>query len=311
MDLNLGILPRQLRGIIPPMVTPLADRDSLDVAGLERLIEHILAGRVHGLFILGTTGEGPSLSHRLKCELIERACAQVQGRVPVLVGITHTSFVESIDLSQKAKDAGAQAVVLAPPYYFPAGQAELLEYIQRLTPELPLPLFLYNIPAYTKVAFEYETLRAAAEISTIVGVKDSSGSMIYFHQLQSLLEDRPDFTLLMGQEELLVEAVLLGGHGGVPGGANLAPRLYVDLYNAACSGDLPAVKSLHKKVIQISSAIYSVGRFESRFLKGLKCALSCMGICSDFLAEPFHRFGGAERDIIRRHLEELGITPAR
>lgn len=311
MDLSLGMLPRPLRGIIPPMVTPLADRDSLDVAGLERLIEHILAGGVHGLFILGTTGEGPSLSRRLKCELIERACAQVQGRVPVLVGITDTSFVESVNLANKAKDSGAQAAVLAPPYYFPAGQAELLEYIQRLTPELPLPLFLYNMPAYTKVTFEYETLQAAAEISTIVGVKDSSGSMIYFHQLQSLLGDRPDFTLLMGQEEMLAEAVLLGGHGGVPGGANLAPRLYVDLYNAACSGDLLAVKSLHRKVMQISSSIYSVGSYESRFLKGLKCALSCMGICSDFLAEPFHRFGSAERDIVRRHLEELGITPAR
>jgi 4-hydroxy-tetrahydrodipicolinate synthase len=311
MGSNLGVLPRPLRGIIPPMVTPLADRDSLDVAGLERLIEHILSGGVHGLFILGTTGEGPSLGHRLKFELIERVCSQVADRVPVLVGITDTSFVESLNLAHKAKDAGALAVVLAPPYYFPAGQAELLEYIQHLTPELPLPLFLYNIPAYTKAVFEHETLRAAAEISTIVGVKDSSGSMIYFHRLQSLLESRPDFTLLMGQEELLAEAVLLGGHGGVPGGANLVPRLYVDLYNAAYAGDLPAVKSLHKKVMQISSTIYSVGRYESRFLKGLKCALSCMGICSDFLAEPFHRFGSSERDIIRRHLEELGITPGR
>lgn len=308
MESDYNLLPRPLRGIIPPMVTPLTNRDSLDVSGLERLIEHILAGGVHGLFILGTTGEAPSLSRRLKGELIERVCAQVRGRVPVLVGITDTSFVESVNLAHKAEQAGAQAVVLAPPYYFPAGQAELLEYLQHLTPELPLPLFLYNMPAYTKAMFEHETLQAAAKISAIVGMKDSSGNMIYFHRLQSLLEDRPDFTLLMGQEELLAEAVLLGGHGGVPGGANLAPRLYVDLYNAACSGDAAAVKSLHRKVMQISSAIYNVGRYESSFLKGLKCALSCMGVCSDFLAEPFHRFRSAERDIVRRQLTGLGIT---
>jgi len=307
MESNSNVLPRPLRGIIPPMVTPLLDRDTLDVAGLERLIEHILAGGVHGLFILGTTGEAPSLSYRLRYELIERVCAQVKKRVPVLVGITDTSFVESVNITNKAKDAGAQAVVLAPPYYFPAGQAELLEYLKHLTPELPLSLFLYNMPSYTKLVFEPKTVRAAAAITGIVGIKESSGDMVYFRQLLSLLKKQPDFSLLIGQEELLAEAVLAGAHGGVCGGANLAPRLYVDLYNAAYSKDLPAVESLRRKVMQISTSIYSVGKYESSYLKGLKCALSCMGICSDFLAEPFHRFRRAERKVIRRHLEELGI----
>jgi 4-hydroxy-tetrahydrodipicolinate synthase len=289
------------------VVTPLLDRDTLDIAGLERLIEHILSGGVHGLFILGTTGEAPSLSYRLRYELIERACSLVKGRVPVLVGITDTSFAESVNTAVKAKDAGAQAVVLAPPYYFPAGQPELLEYIRHLTPELPLPLFLYNMPSLTKAVFEPQTVRAAAEISGIVGLKDSSGNMAYFHQLQFLLQDHPDFSLLMGHEELLAEAVLLGASGGVCGGANIIPKLYVDLYDAARSQDLETMEALHNKVMQISTSIYGVGRFQSSYLKGLKCALSCMGICSDFLAEPFHRFRSAERDVIRRHLEELGI----
>jgi len=308
MELNCDVLRRPLRGVIPPMVTPLLERDTLDAAGLERLIEHILGGGVHGLFVLGTTGEAPSLSYRLRYELTERVCRQVQGRVPVLVGITDTSFTESVNIASKATEAGAAAVVLAPPYYFPAGQAELLEYLRHLTPELPLPLFLYNMPSYTKAVFEPQTVRAAADISGIVGLKDSSGDMAYFHQLQPLLKDHPDFSLLMGHEELLAEAILLGGHGGVCGGGNLVPELYVELYNAACSRDLPAVEALQKKVMQISTTIYSVGRYESSYLKGLKCALSCMGICGDFLAEPFHRFRCAERDVIRRHLEELGIV---
>ena len=306
MESNL--LPSPLRGIIPPMITPLLDRETLDVAGLERLIEHILGGGVHGLFILGTTGEAPSLSYRLRYELIDRACKQVNGRVPVLVGITDTCFVESINTANKARDAGARAVVLAPPYYFPAGQAELLEYLEHLTPELPLPLFLYNMPSLTKAVIEPQTVRAAADIKGIVGLKDSSGNMVYFHQLQSLLKDHPDFALLIGREELLAETVLLGGHGGVSGGANFIPKRYVDLYNAACSRDLPTIEALHEKVMQISSAIYNVGRHGSSYLKGLKCALSCMNICSDFLAEPFHRFRSTERDVIRRHLEELGIV---
>jgi dihydrodipicolinate synthase/N-acetylneuraminate lyase len=300
-------LPKPLRGIIPPLVTPLQDRDTLDVAGLERLIEHVLGGGVHGLFILGSTGEAPDLSHRLRYELIERVCDRVNGRVPVLVGITDTAFTESVNMAGKARDAGADAVVLAPPYYFPAGQPELLEYLKHLTPELPLPLFLYNMPRYTKAVFEPQTVRAAADISGVVGLKDSSGNMSYFHQLQSQLTDHPEFSLLMGPEELLAEAVLLGAHGGVCGGANLLPRLYVDLYNAASSSDIRAMKALHNKVMQIRATIYSVGHYESSFLKGLKCALSCMGICNDFLAEPFHRFRGAERDVICKHLGELGI----
>ena len=231
--------------------------------------------------------------------------------MPVLAGITDTSFVESVNIAAKAKDAGAQAVVLAPPYYFPAGQSELLEYLSHLTHELSLPLFLYNMPSYTKLVFEPETIRAAVEYPGIVGVKDSSGNMVYFRHLQSLLKDHPDFSLLMGREELLAEAILLGGHGSVCGGANLFPELYVQLYNAACSKDLAKVEVLHQKVMELSAAIYNVGRYESSLLKGLKCALSCIGICSDFLAEPFHRFRRAEHEVIERYIKELGIDQQR
>jgi len=165
------------------------------------------------------------------------------------------------------------------------------------------------MPSYTKLVFEPETIRAAADFPGIAGIKDSSGDMLYFRRLQNLLKDHKDFSLLMGPEELLAEAILLGGHGGVCGGANLLPRLYVKLYNAACLKDLPKVQSLQEKVMQLSSNIYSVGLYESSFLKGLKCALSCVGICSDFMAEPFHRFRRAEHKRIQRYVRELGITP--
>ena len=127
-----------LTGIVPPMITPLRDRDKLDTEGLERLVEHILAGGVSGLFILGTTGEGPALSYRLRRELIWRVCKQVNNRVPVLVGITDTAFVESVNIARSAAESGASAVVLAPPYYLPEAQPELQEYLNHLVPELSL-----------------------------------------------------------------------------------------------------------------------------------------------------------------------------
>jgi dihydrodipicolinate synthase/N-acetylneuraminate lyase len=303
-------LPTPLRGIIPPMITPLLDRDTLDTAGLERLIEHLLAGGVHGLFILGTTGEAPSLSYCLRHELVNRVCHQVAGRVPVLVGVTDTSFVESVNLATHAALAGAQAVVLSAPYYFPAGQPELLEYIEDIASELPLPVFLYNMPSHTKLTFEPETVRRALEIPNIVGMKDSSAQMIYFHKLRVLAADRPDFSLLVGPEELLGESVLLGAHGGVCGGANLFPRLYVDLYEAASAAQLDRIAALHAQVMQLGATIYSVGKHRSAFIKGLKCGLSCLGICEDLMAEPFQRFGAPQRQQVEKYLAELGVNPA-
>src|SRR5258706_5408448 len=98
-------------GIVPPLIMPVLGRDQLDGAGFERLIEHVLGGGVHGVFILGTSGEAPSLSYRLRHEVIDRACKVVRGRVPVLVGITDTSVVEAVNLAKHAADAGAQALV--------------------------------------------------------------------------------------------------------------------------------------------------------------------------------------------------------
>jgi 4-hydroxy-tetrahydrodipicolinate synthase len=292
-------------GIIPPMVTPLRDRDALDEAGLERLIEHILAGGVHGLFILGTTGEGPSLSYRLRKELIERTCRQVKGRVPVLVGITDTAFQESLNVARWSADAGADSLVVAPPYYLPEGQPELQEYLDHLVPELPLPLFLYNMPALTKVTFEPETVRRAMDEPRIIGLKDSSCSMIYLHRILALLPHRPDWPVLVGPEEMLSDSVLAGAHGGVNGGANLYPRLYVKLFEAARAGDLAQVRTLHALVMRVSEGLYRIGRHSSAIIKGIKGALALSGICDDFMAEPFARFREPERARVRQILSEL------
>lgn len=300
-------LPKPLTGIIPPMVTPLLDRDSLDIEGTQRLVEHILAGGVSGLFILGTTGEAPGLSYRLRYELIERVCRQVHNRVPVLVGITDTSGVESLKLAEFAQVHGASAAVLAPPYYFTAGQPELLEYLHHLAPKIPLPIFLYNMPGYTKIMIEPDTVLQAAQIPNIVGIKDSSANMIYFHKLRLLFKDKPDFTLLVGPDELLAESVLLGAHGGVCGGANMVPSLYVDLYKAAEKRDFDMLTKLHQQVMKISMTIYSTGKYGSSIIKGIKCTLKLMGICDDFISEPFHRFRLPQRESIRQALIDLHL----
>lgn len=298
-------LPAPLRGIIPPLATPLVDDDRLDVPGLERLVEHVLAGGVHGLFVLGTTGEGPSLSYRLRHEVVQHVCRLVEGRVPVLVGVTDSSPSESLRLAQFAAEAGAQGVVLAAPFYFSVEPAELTNYLKRMARELPLPTFLYNMPSHTKLAFEPDTVKRVLDLPTFVGLKDSSGQMTYFHCIRQLVTSREDFSVLIGPEELLAESIMLGGQGGVCGGANLLPRLYVDLYEAAVRGDLETTQQLHQHVIQLSSTIYSIGSPHSSFIKGLKTALETLGICSGRLALPFQGFSPAERGQFNDHLQTL------
>jgi dihydrodipicolinate synthase/N-acetylneuraminate lyase len=296
---------KPLRGIIPPLVTPLLDNNTLDMDGLEKLIEHTINGGVHGIFILGTTGEFASLSHNIRGELIKQTCKIVNGRVPVLAGISDSAFSESLNLASVAADSGADAVVLTPPYYFTSGQPELLEYLRRIMLQMPLELFIYNMPAHTKVVFEPDTVKEAATIPGIIGMKDSSSDLAYFKRIQFALKERLDFSFLVGPEEFMSEFVLTGGHGGVNGGANMFPKLYVSLYNASVNRDYDTIFRLQQKVMQISTTIYKVGHHGSSYLKGLKSALSIMGICNDFMAEPFHRFRDPERLKINQLLEEL------
>lgn len=299
---------KKLQGIIPPMVTPLKGDGTIDVDGTARLVEHMISGGVHGLFLLGTTGEAQSLSYRCRYDFVELVCRLAAGRVPVIVGITDTSMDESVKLAEHAKRCGAVAVVSAPPYYFAPSQQELIEYYTALADALPLPLYLYNMPSHVKVIFEPKTVVALAAHPNIVGLKDSSANMTYFQTLLYLLRDRRDFALLVGPEELTGECVIMGADGGVNGGANIFPELYVGMYEAAKAHDIARVHELQERIMQISTSLYTVGKYGSSYLKGVKCALSLMGICDDYISYPYRRFRPEERAKIRAALEALGVV---
>jgi len=296
-----------LRGIVPPLVTPLSDNNTIDVEGLERLIEHVIAGGVHGIFILGTTGEAQSLSFNLRCEMIRQTARILKNRLPLLVGISDTSLVDSVTLADLAAECGADAVVSAPPYYYATGQAELAEFYEQLIPLLKLPIYLYNMPTHTKVSFAPATIKRIAENPKVIGFKDSSANGGYFQSVMYEMRDRKDFSIFVGPEEMMAEVVMLGAHGGVNGGANMFPKLYVDLYDAAVAKDVDKVRELHAKVMQISATIYNVGSYGSSYLKGVKSVLSVLGICNDFLAAPFNKFDEEHKDKIRLAIKNLDL----
>ncbi len=302
---------QKLKGIVPPLITPLLDSNTLDIEGLERLIEHVIEGGVNGIFILGTTGEGPSLSFSLQAKMIRESSRILNKRMPLLVGISHTSLVESTRLSQVAYESGADAVVSAPPYYFPLEQAELAMFYEKLLPALELPLYLYNMPGMTKISFAPETIRRIADNPKVIGFKDSSGNGSYFQSVMHEMRDREDFSFFVGPEEMMAEAVMMGADGGVNGGANIFPKLYVDLYRAAVEGNNSRIQRLHAKVMQVSSTIYNVGTNGSSFLMGMKCALSVLGLCQNVLAPPYQSFDRKQSAVISKALDEFQLLKAK
>ena len=301
---NKMMMELPIRGIIPPVVTPLLNDNELDEPGVENLINHILEGGVHGIFLLGTTGEATSLRYKLREKFVKLACRLVNKKVPVLVGITDTSFDGSIEMAHFCKDAGADVVVVAPPYYFPISQHEMRCYLDDLVPRLPLPFLLYNIPSHTKLHMNIKTVRHAKELGAL-GIKDSSGDMLYLLSLIDAFKDSQDFSVITGTEIFIPETILQGGHGAIAGGANLFPRLFVDFYEASLKHDDERIYFLRQIVMKIYNTIYNVGTFASRFMVGTKCALSAMNICNDYVAHPLRQFDYADRNTVENYVEEI------
>ncbi|MBC6366900.1 dihydrodipicolinate synthase family protein [Algoriphagus sp. AK58] len=290
--------PASFYGIIPPMITPLNPDYSLDVDHTIVMVNHLLEGGVHGIFILGTTGESASLSSDVKSDLIRQVCRQVNGKVPVLVGITDCSFVESLDLAAIAADSGASALVAAPPFYMNIGQEELIAYYRKLADSVSLPLFLYNMPSHTKIFIDIATVKTLSSHPNIIGIKDSSGDLENFESLCFAFRDHQDFRIFVGPEEILTQTLEMGGHGGVTGGANLFPELYVQAYAAFLSGEKNRLRELQNTILFLSKNLYENHTYKSCYLKGLKAAMAFEGLCKGILAPPLFAYSEEEKKVL-------------
>jgi 4-hydroxy-tetrahydrodipicolinate synthase len=300
-------MPSPLRGIIPPIVTPLKTDDQLDLDGLTRLLTHLLSANVHGLFVMGTTGEGASLGRDLKRQLIHHVCRQAADRVPVLVNVTDTAMADAISLAHHAADQGAHAIVVAAPYYVPITDDELVTWFRQIAATSPLPVLLYNMPSHVKIEFTPDTIRRVLDVPKIIGFKDSAKGATCFHQVRTFVkEQRPDFSLLIGPEALISQAVPLGAHGAVSAGGNLFPSLLVNLYNAAATGDTARAAILQSQVQKLGQTIYTIGS-AGPLIRGLKAALALKGICSDDVAPPLLPLTDDERRTVAHYLDE--VTP--
>lgn len=293
-------------GVITPMVTPLIDRENIDFKGLEKLLDHLINGGVSGVFLMGTTGEGTSISPRMRKDLIKYSIEYVKGRVPVFVSIADCCIEESLNMARYAKECGVTYLVSALPFYLGLTQKEIIDYYTTIADNVPLPLFLYNIPAQTKLMISVEAVKTLAKHPNIIGMKDSSGNGTYFNTLLAEIKaEYPNFTILVGPDEMLASTMAMGGNGGVNSGSNLFPELYINLFKACKAKDTERILKLQKLVMKVSTGVYSVDKSSVSFLKGLKAALFTEGLITDYICEPLQKVNNADLETIRKNVAEL------
>ncbi len=292
-------------GVIPPVVSPMKSADQLDAEAVDRVVEHLIQGGVSGLFVLGTTGEGPSLTYQMRYEMVEQTCETVKGRVPVLVGVTDTCLAESIALAEHAASCGAAAIVAAAPFYFDVSQSALEAWFRELADRSPLPVMLYNMPSCVGVTLDPVIVESLSHHPNVAGIKDSGGDWAYFQELCNKHRDREDFVIFMGPEELLAEAVAAGANGGVCGGANLLPQVYSRLYLAALRKDAAEIAHWKQTIEDIFASVYRDEEQRMKLIPGLKLAMEECGLCHGTVALPLTTVSDSHAQRIRSSIPRL------
>jgi 4-hydroxy-tetrahydrodipicolinate synthase len=270
-----------LHGIIPPVVTPLTPDYQIDEAALRRVIQHLLAGGVHGLFLLGSTSEVVFMDAPQRREVLRIAVDEVAGRVPLLAGVIDPTTDRVIGHARDAQAAGVDGLVVTAPFYARTSQAEIIEHFRAIRHAVPLPIMAYDIPVCVHVKLERATLKALRAEGLIEGLKDSSGDDTNFRLLAVECQDDPDFRLFTGSELMVDTALQVGAHGCVPGLGNVDPAGYVALYDAARAGDWTAARSIQERLIRLFAvALQGTPRTSggASGVGGFKTAMTLLGL---------------------------------
>ena len=293
-----------LRGVIPPMISPLTSSGQVDAEAVGRVADYILGGGCSGLFVLGGVGEGAWLSTAQRGEIVENTVRAAAGRAPVLVGLMLPGTAPARDAALQAADAGADALVVGSPYYFGVDAASQQRHVEAILSATPLPVLLYNIPQCTHQPLARAAVEALAAEPRILGVKDSWGDMPYFQSLLTLKLERPNFRVLQGHEHAAMASLLLGADGLIPGLGNVAPRVLVALVEAARAGDVATCQRLHAQILELT------GMYTNKLgLAGLYAACALLGLARNAPAEPWAPVADADLPAIEAILRQHDLMP--
>lgn len=282
----------QLKGVFPAMATPLTPEEKIDQASLKKLVHYLIDGGIHGIVALGSTGEFPAMNESMRQQVMETALAEVNGKVPVLIGCGEPGTQRTVEQVKIAGQTKAAAVLVAVPYYFNMDQPAVIRHYQTVADASSLPVVIYNFPQMTKVAFTADTVAKLAEHPNIIGIKDSSGD---FFGMQRFIDVTAgaDFAVMSGNPALGLSAYQLGAKGGIYAGCSLFPKQCAAVYNAFINGDMTAAVEMQKK----TSLIPMMGGFGPNAAV-VKFGLNKLGICGPTVAAPFSLAAGQDEKIL-------------
>ncbi len=291
---------KSYRGVVVPMVTPFTPNGEVDSIAAARIADSLAAAGA-SVFVLGTTGEAPSIAPAERARLVEAAVRANAGRTMVYAGISDNSAAVSVDLAKRFADLGAQVCVSHVPYFFPLDEESILRYFESLADRIPIPLMLYNMPSLCKMSLPLSVLETLSHHSNIVGLKDSANDTQRLKEATAMWKGRTDFAHLTGCAALSVMGLSWGSDGIVPSAANLAPELFCQLYDSACNGNLEVAERLQARADCLGQ-MYTKGRLLGQSLSVLKAMMHVIGLCEPHMLPPLQALTADQIRDVRNQL---------
>ena len=294
---------KDIKGIIPPILTPMYKdaEQTVNYAELRNQVERLLAGGVHGLFPFGTNGEGYILSMKEKEEILETVIDQVKGRVPVYAGTGCISTADTIRMSKRAEELGADVLSIITPSFALASQKELYDHYVAVAKAVNIPIILYNIPARTGNRLLPETVQALCrDVDVIVGAKDSSGDLDNLKAYIRVTKELSKPTaILAGNDGAILTCLKEGGVGGIAGRANIWPGTVASIYNRFAAGDLEGAQQA-QDAIAILQGVFKFGNPNTI----IKTAVAMLGYPVGECRRPFNYLCDEGVEALKKVLED-------
>lgn len=282
------------------MATPLTRDEKIDVKTTRALVDFLIEGGIDGLFPLGTSGEFALFDREERKTVVETVVDQTNGRVPVLAGVSDPSLENVFAFNKDAEDAGADAIVATPPYYYSTSEDGLFDHFEAIAQKSNLPLVLYNIPEWTHLFVPPSVVKRLAEKQVIVGMKYTEYNLLNLLRFLKVAGRR--IAIFAGSDAMTFTNLEFGGSGGVIGVANVAPKLASTMFDEFKRGNLEAARLAQSALLPIIEAI-SIGRFPA----GLKEAMRLVGMPVGGVKRPLQGLTGGERNSVAGFLRETGL----
>ena len=293
--------PKAFFGVVVPMVTPVTQDARLDTKAVERIINFFAEAGVSPL-LMGTTGEGNSVSQQDGLRMVETAVKAAAGRITLYAGLTGNCFAEQVAQAEAYTKAGADVIVATLPTYYALTPEQMEDYYRRLADSITGPLMLYNILATTHMSIPVDVIRRLADHPNIVGLKDSERDFERMAQCIEIARGREDFSFFCGWAAQSARSLELGGDGIVPSTGNYVPEMFRQLYEAAVSGDMATANRLQDETNEIAK-IYQKDRTLGQSLAALKVMMQTKGLCEPWMLMPLTRLSDEQEKAIRDALD--------